>query len=96
MIGISQKGRFFKPCEIRAYRYPGLSWLLLLMIISLSGCGNSEEAEETVKIDVETAYPTIQTISLSGDFIGTIEANDKVSVTPTDKRSRHGKICQGR
>ncbi len=82
MIGISQKGRFFKPCEIRAYRYPGLSWLLLLMIISLSGCGNSEEAEETVKIDVETAYPTIQTISLSGDFIGTIEANDKVSVTP--------------
>lgn len=82
MIGISLKGRFFKPYEIKGHSYPRLSWLLLLIIISLSGCGNSEESEEAVKIDVETAYPTVQTISLSGDFIGTIEANDKVSVTP--------------
>lgn len=82
MTGINLKGRFFKPYEIKGYSYPRLSWLLLLIIISLSGCGNSEETEETVKIDVETAYPTVQTISLSGDFVGTIEANDKVSVTP--------------
>ncbi len=47
-----------------------------------SGCGEEEEPVEDVKIDVETVLPSVQSISMTGSFIATIEAEDKVSITP--------------
>ncbi len=56
--------------------------ILILSAMVLSGCDKQEEATEEVKVDVETAYPVVRSMSLSGNFIGTVETDGKVSVTP--------------
>lgn len=59
----------------------GIAFLLVSMML-ISGCGSTEEVAEESKVDVETAYPVVRTVSQSGNFIGTIEAEAMVSVTP--------------
>lgn len=56
--------------------------ILLISAISLCGCGEEEEVAEEVKVDVDAEYPSVKSISLSGNFIGTIETDEKVAVTP--------------
>lgn len=56
--------------------------ILLSCIFPISGCGNEIEEMEETKVDVEAEYPSVKRISLSGNFIGIIESDEKVSVTP--------------
>ncbi len=63
-------------------RYVLIVSVLLLISLSLCGCNKSEETGEVVRIDVEAVYPVQKDISLSGNFIGTIEAGRKIPITP--------------
>lgn len=61
--------------------------VLGMAAMALCGCGeeddeNDMDMTEESAINVETAYPVIRTISQSGSYMGTIEAGEKVPVTP--------------
>lgn len=56
--------------------------ILILSSMILSGCDKQEEVAEEVKVDVETTYPVVRPMSLSGNFIGIVETDGKVSVAP--------------
>ena len=43
--------------------------VIALAALMLSGCGNTEEVIESVKLDVEATYPVVKEISQSGSFI---------------------------
>ncbi|MCR4704728.1 MAG: biotin/lipoyl-binding protein, partial [Lachnospiraceae bacterium] len=59
--------------------------LLMALIMSastfLAGCGEEEVAEPDPSIVVETVKPGSETIELDGDFMGTVEADNTVTVT---------------
>ena len=56
--------------------------VLVISVSSLVSRGSEEEIEEVTKVDVDVATPVINEIHLTGNFVGTIETDGKVAVTP--------------
>ncbi len=54
--------------------------LVCIVGLMLSGCNKEEETAEVEALLVKEATPQIETISNTGEFIGTIETGDTVSV----------------
>ena len=61
----------------------------LYCALALGGCGSGEgkgpgkegeEAQKDTSILVETASPQTESIELDGDFIGTVESDDEITV----------------
>ncbi len=65
----------------------GVALLMTVLLASgtvMTGCGKKEEApeEKDTSILVETVKPTIASIELDGEFIGTIESDNQINVIP--------------
>lgn len=65
----------------------GVALLMTVLLATgtvLTGCGKKEEAaeEKDTSILVETVKPTIASIELDGEFIGTIESDNQINVIP--------------
>ena len=59
-----------------------LAMIMTVSLGTLSGCGAKEEVEEVTKVDVDVSSPSVKELHQNGNFIGTIESDDKVAITP--------------
>ena len=60
-----------------------VSILVLSLLFSLTGCSNTQDTQETVedkRITVKVDTPTISSIQINGDFIGTVQSEEQVYV----------------
>ena len=82
------KRRSSEVMKSRNNRYArGVALLMTVLLATgtvLTGCGKKEEAaeEKDTSILVETVKPTIASIELDGEFIGTIESDNQINVIP--------------
>ena len=59
-----------------------LAMIMTVSLGTLSGCGAKEEVDEVTKVDVDVSSPSVKELHQNGNFIGTIESDGKVAITP--------------